>query len=637
MTENRLENLRKAYCKKDYETIDRYKNRNQVLYTLEMLKYDLENFDPKKDYSYFLETIPYLYKACTLEKQDQKQINKSLQEIRYRIKNLIIEKKSEKKSSEKILKKMIGKIEILSFEIRDGFDKNFEKYKFELLYYLIFSIKNTKVLQNILSQAPHQMNILDKKCLELIKELFQKYLDVLHLHVLDEKQDYLEELLYYNEALKILFEHNKEFINKETINMFNQMIIESSVKEFSSLALQERYWYFLGKWKNCFLEFLNTSVFNVPSITSLTELDYQYDIKREFSYGNLEMAKSVYFSTKFPLSTLNLPKVYTIDGKGACELDDGFSCERKENKVHLGIHLTNPLAYIEEENILFQEASKRVSSVYKGNKMIPMFPEILATDLFSLKEGNVRKCFSLYVDIDLKKDQILSFYPIEESVYVTKNDEYTSCNRTLRTETGDLEYLTTLKNVQKILPILKKYFKIEEMYKKIYRKKANISKTNIVGESRSERMIETMMVFANHMYAKYAIEHNIPCLFRNHQITPYYKEDLENYRKIIAREKDNKIYLNETKILESNYPKSFYGIENLGHFGLGVNAYTHFTSPDRRVADCFNMSMLKKSQRGMSEKEKAIEKEKLKAIANYINGRDNVISSYVSTSLIRKK
>lgn len=336
----------------------------------------------------------------------------------------------------------------------------------------------------------------------------------------------------------------------------------------------------------------------------------------------------MYISTKFKEVTPSMRRIYTIDGSGTVELDDGFSCTKENNHYRLGIHITNPLSYLKEDSLIFKQAIRRVSSIYLSDSTIFLFPKNLATDLFSLNRGNVRNCLNFYIDIDIETKNIIRFEPQFGPVFVKDNYTYRACNQILKNGYGDKKFVKTLANIQTLLPFLRQFYKIDDMYKKMTRTKRNSTSTNITGSTKAEQIIETLMIFANYSYAKYAIENKIPCLFRNHEQTPFYKEYLEKYIALFQKEKENLIYANELKILKSMYPASFYGATNLGPYGLGVTSYTHITSPDRRIADDFNMLMLEEFLKE-SKETCHFSQEELQKIGEYINARERSLNAFV--------
>jgi len=631
--------------KKDFNTFqdcllqnlpcDSFCNKDLILYSLELLETELKNFQPYYDVSYLLRTIPFLYEVFRFHFPFQKDVNARLQHIRLQIKKLLEHDALYlRKANHKSLKKLLGKIELLSFQIRDSFDENFSEYKFELIYYMIFSIKNLDVLKSILKRVPHQINILDSKSFSLVETLIQTYLDTLQKHVQDETYSHLEDLLYYDRVLFLLLEHNNPFFTPSILKKLDSLFSNALLKTPESYILKERYVYFILKWREFFQTLLQEK--EVSFSISKEELSYQYLIEKEFSLGCLSNAKLITIQTHMPSYSKDMPKIYTVDGCGAKELDDGFSCDKNGDIYRLGIHITNPFAYMEKDSLLFSNAFKRTSSVYLKKSMLPMFPEPLSCDLFSLKEGTVRHALSLYFEIDLKQGCLNKIEPIFEPVYVSRNDTYVSCSKTIKQQHGNPQYLQTLNNIQELLPFLKKFYNMDEMYKKVNRVFSNASSTNITGSSSSDKMIEGLMIFTNHMFAKYVLEKKIPFLFRNHQITKFYQEDLNTYCQMISREKQNESYMVEARYLLSNYPKSFYDSENIGHYGLGLDSYTHITSPDRRVADCFNLWMFQEYLKGTNFTEETVHD--LKRVALHINERENTLNNFVKEySLIKKK
>jgi len=455
--------------------------------------------------------------------------------------------------------------------------------------------------------------------------------DILKKHVQNDSFEQLDDLLYFDRILKILLEHNLQNLNSTHVALFDEMFSSREHVDLNSQALKERYYYFIYKWRGLFAQFLNnpSMKLNFSNEVLKEEVMYQYLVEPNFPFACTHQAQVIISQSKFGSVKSSTPKVYTVDGFDAKELDDGFSCTMKDGIYRLGVHITNPMSYLSEDSMIFLEASKRVSSVYLGSSMIPMYPLSLATDLFSLNQGKVRTATSLYTTIDLKNGKILSFEPVFEDVYVELNDTYHSCSYTMNMEVGNPEYVETLVLIKDLLPFLQNFYSVDDIYRKMNRSEFNVSNTNIIGSSNSEKLVETLMIFTNHMYAKYAEEHQIPCLFRNHEMTPFYRKDLENYREMISSQKNSGVYLNETNILESNYPRSFYGVENIGHFGLNTSAYTHFTSPDRIIPDCYNALMLQKYFLGFPGSSIEQEKERLATIAEYINQRNNSLRSFV--------
>ena len=172
MSEERLNQLRKEFQNGECILLHHLKKYKQVNSTLELLQYDIDRFDTNLDYHYFLGMFEYLSKAISLNIQEQKRIYEEFQEIRVKIKQIMLT--SKKDDNKKILKKTLGKLEIISLVLCSNFDNSYEKSKRELLYQLIFEIKNLKVLKDLFVELPHQVNLLEPHGIQLLHDIFQR-------------------------------------------------------------------------------------------------------------------------------------------------------------------------------------------------------------------------------------------------------------------------------------------------------------------------------------------------------------------------------------------------------------------------------------------------------------------------------
>ena len=130
---------------------------------------------------------------------------------------------------------------------------------------------------------------------------------------------------------------------------------------------------------------------------------------------------------------------------------------------------------------------------------------------------------------------------------------------------------------------------------------------------------------------------NIPFLYRNHELKNFYREELEQFKMVLKKEKNTRAYLNEIEILKSRYPKSYYDIVNRGHAGLHITAYSHITSPIRRVADDYNMlSIMKWLANDTSDMEWYKHELLLKEIADYINHQQKALDTFSFRYFLQK-
>ena len=631
---------REKLIKKEDAYFNRFKKRNRVFMMLNVLDDDIINFDYNRSYEYFFQTIPFLYLVMSLNSVDQNDIYHRLQHTRTLIRNLICQKKKNQLGDNyKILIKFLGKIELLSLNLCEYVDENYTENKFELLHYLIFSIKNLSVIRDILPKIPYQINTMNESYQQLLDEVASKYLNSVLTHVQSAQNNYLDDVLYYDNILKLLINYQKKHLGYKDYRRLDYAFESTMIGFKNQVTNKERFSYFINKWRKFFQHQILEKDIYVSDKTSLNELYYQYIIEPNFSYGvfqEAEYIRQIHCRTK---EIDNLTVVYTVDGETAEELDDAFSCTKKHELYHLGIHIANPMYYINPQSLLFEEATKRASSLYFNDTTIPMYPDVLSKDLFSLNQGTIRNVISLYVDIDLINQQIVKYDVVLEPVYIQKNDRYPRCSQILKTQKEELDYLNTLNNIQDLMPFLTKFYQMDAVYASINRNKKNISSTNIIGTTKSERMIETLMIFFNFMMSKIALEKQIPYLYRNHSLNVFYQEELEKYRSLIEKEKNNKAYLHEIAILQGMYPKIYYGIDNLGHYGLGLSSYGHLSSPIRRAPDNYNIYMF---QQFYFQEQNDFYRDdwlqKLKEVSEYINQRNKSLTRFTQEmSLTLKK
>ena len=252
MTNQELKQIKTSLInKKSIKSKDLIPFLNKLIILLEK---ELNNYKNEKNYSYTLLTIPYFYEALNCNKINQKDINEKLLQIRSKIQRILKQTKNNEQSinNRKILKKLIGKIEIISLTLTNSYDANFLDHKLDLIYYLVFSIKNIDVLKSILKKAPHQINILDKKGAFVIRKIVESYLNCLKFHVKDEKYEGLDDLLYFDRVLSIVLNHNKEYINSYHIKKLDLLFQKQEKYAPASNILKERYFYFIYKWRELF-------------------------------------------------------------------------------------------------------------------------------------------------------------------------------------------------------------------------------------------------------------------------------------------------------------------------------------------------------------------------------------------------
>ena len=303
--------------------------------------------------------------------------------------------------------------------------------------------------------------------------------------------------------------------------------------------------------------------------------------------------------------------IYTIDDDHTKDMDDAISIEinDKGNYV-IGVHIADVSHYIRPNTPLFNEAMQRGNSLYMLNTVIPMLMHKLSNGICSLNPNVDRLTISCIAEVD-KNGNIVD-YDIKKSVINSKKKmSYSDVNKILMDNEvvpGYEKFINNLKLANEASFTLNKNYKehgyIQFGNNEIKYTGEEGNEFKNVEHRAAEKIIEDFMLLANKIVAT-NFEY-VPFPFRVHETpdTDKIKSTL-NYLRLLGYNIPNTNNLDNPKVLQgilkglydngdysitSQYilkslKKASYSPENDGHFGLGFNAYTHFTSPIRRFND----------------------------------------------------
>lgn len=302
---------------------------------------------------------------------------------------------------------------------------------------------------------------------------------------------------------------------------------------------------------------------------------------------------------------------FTIDPFDAKDFDDALSIQQLENgNYEIGIHIADVSHYVLENDSIDKEAQERATSIYLVDRVIPMLPEILSNNLCSLRPNEEKLCFSAVFEIS-SEGEIKNEWFGKTVILSDRRFTYEEAQERLETKEGDYSAeLLTLNSIAKIFKDERKskgaisFHKLETKFK-LDEDKNPISL--FIKESKdAHKLIEEFMLLANRKVAEFIGKKTLPFVYRIHD-TPNpekletlsfflksfgYKLQTEN-KKSIAQSM-NKILMDvkgkdEASMVETltirTMAKAIYSTENIGHYGLAFNHYTHFTSPIRRYPD----------------------------------------------------
>lgn len=299
----------------------------------------------------------------------------------------------------------------------------------------------------------------------------------------------------------------------------------------------------------------------------------------------------------------------TIDPVDAKDFDDAIYFDEKNRQIYVAI--ADVSEYVSAYNSIDNEAKNRGFSIYFPHKSVPMLPRALSENICSLKPNEPRLafCFKIFLDenLNVTKEELF------EAIILSKRRfNYDEIDEILQgNQKSEISWIKPLYDVTKILRKrrLKTAFDFRTNELRMSLNDDEMVKdTRFETDTSSHQLVEDCMLLANVAAAK-RIKKGI---FRNH--TPpdlkkiynllddlamlglecVYESDLANLiRKIQLKADEIGIREEIDKLIIKAQKKAEYASENLGHFGLGFDRYTHFTSPIRRYSDLILHRLLK--------------------------------------------
>lgn len=310
----------------------------------------------------------------------------------------------------------------------------------------------------------------------------------------------------------------------------------------------------------------------------------------------------------------NLPLV-TIDGEDARDFDDAVYCEKHGKGWKLWVAIADVSYYVRLRSALDVEAHNRGNSVYFPNRVVPMLPEILSNGLCSLNPQVDRLCMVCEMQISAKGK--LTDYRFYEAVMNSHARlTYTKVAKILE---GDEElrtrYSTLVPHLEDLYKLYQALFGARHQRgaidfetietKFIFNAMGRIERIEPVVRNDAHKIIEECMILANIAAANFMEKHKEPALYRIHA-TPS-EEKLTSFRTFLSEfgltlegglkptTKDYAALLEKVKerpdheliqtMLLRSLSQAVYHADNIGHFGLALEEYAHFTSPIRRYPD----------------------------------------------------
>ncbi len=332
---------------------------------------------------------------------------------------------------------------------------------------------------------------------------------------------------------------------------------------------------------------------------------------------------------------------FTIDPKDAKDFDDALSFNLLENgNYEIGIHIADVSHYVQENTILNDEAYSRATSVYLVDRVVPMLPEILSNGVCSLRPNEEKLTFSAVFEMT-EKAEIKNQWFGRTVTYSDKRFAYEEAQAIIDSKSNIIPSNVSLTGEEYTVSkdIVNATLKLDELAKKLRSKRLNAGAITFdrvevkfklnehaqpVGvyfkESKdANKLIEEFMLLANRKVAEFIgkSKNGSPTkdtfIYRIHDEPD--PEKLGSLQKIISQfgykintqtkestsDSLNKLLTDvkgkgESNMIETltirSMSKAIYTTDNIGHYGLAFDYYSHFTSPIRRYPDVITHRLL---------------------------------------------
>ena len=308
--------------------------------------------------------------------------------------------------------------------------------------------------------------------------------------------------------------------------------------------------------------------------------------------------------------------IFTIDSESTKDMDDAISIKVLDNgNYQLGVHIANVSHYIKKGSAIYEDAIKRGNSAYFTNSVIPMLHFDISNGICSLNEDVDRLTKSCIMEIN-KKGKVVNYYITDSVIHSKKKMTYEDINKIFEDGVIISEYLPyydSLKILKELTTILKEKhekdgyiaFASNEIKTIVDNNDETLGFKNI-HQGIGQEMVEYSMIAANETVAGHVFWMRLPFIYRIHN-EPREKrieEAMEIAKKIgyrFSKIKDmggshllqqviKQLSVKEefqalSQFFVKTMPRALYSTENIGHFALALDFYTHFTSPIRRGCD----------------------------------------------------
>lgn len=340
---------------------------------------------------------------------------------------------------------------------------------------------------------------------------------------------------------------------------------------------------------------------------------------------------------------------FTIDPHDAKDFDDAISYRELENgNLEIGVHIADVSHYVTKGSITDDEAINRATSVYLVDRVVPMLPEVLSNQVCSLRPNEEKLCFSAVFELD-EKAKIKNKWFGRTVINSDRRFTYEEAQERIENKEGD--YQQEINTLNDLAQLMRKErmdsgaLNIESTEVKFIVEDGKPTGVTLKTSKEAHKLVEEFMLLANKNVAKLIGtlkkgQPKYPCIYRVHDSpSPEKLHDLQLFVNDLGYEinevKDKPIsYSLNNLLIEAkenreidfvgpmvirSMAKAIYTAENIGHYGLSFDYYTHFTSPIRRYPDLMLHRIL---QNFLDNKKPHLSEDEIEHQAKYFSNQE---------------
>ena len=469
-------------------------------------------------------------------------------------------------------------IEYYEMEFMSKAQEQYKNNNYEFLSYIIYEVKNKNHLKQVLALSPHYINTRNDDKKHIVIDLIENFVE----EIKKQKKNNINTILYFESIIEEFMENSRFKLTDEERNNVEKIISET--REYFNINRNN-----IKNFKQkeiCIKDIEDRLNSNNITRQKIEKLNFKYNINNGFSQN---VQSEISHMEINPNSN-----IITIDGIDTLDMDDALSIEKKDGIYKLNVYIADVAKVIHEGMYIDLEAKKRTSTIYLSDNIIPMFPFELSNNILSLNTNNYKDVivYEMYID---EKGKIINKNITKRQVLISNKLSYNDVNNIIVNGSNNKNLENTILNLSELASILKKnntkkdgYREIEDFYNII--SGVHKKETSNKDKSPSEVIVEEIMILTNMLTALIFSEKGLPFMYRVHPNIKDTKdyESLKFLEEMVNNEFANtntKAYLKIIESLINLYPKAYYSTDNIGHFGIGVQYYSHSTSPIRRYAD----------------------------------------------------